>query len=129
MDRIWSLKNMILLDEMTLLKLRKMLLEAGSDNSAGRGCLLVNTATEFGSRDEDVRQHVKVGFDGMRDAFAALIRAGQRAGHINTDVNPQKYAVILVAGIAGLRVLAKGGFSEADLSPVVKSMLAGLLKQ
>ena len=107
--------------------LRQMLLEAASDNCAGRGCLLVNTAAEFGSRDEEVRHHVKAGFDGMRDAFAFLIRAGQGIGNINPDVHPQNYAVILVAGIAGLRVLAKGGMSDVELFPVVENLLEGLL--
>lgn len=114
--------------ENVVVLLRQMLLEVVSDNNAGRGCLLVNTAAEFGARDGEVRQHVKAGFDGMRDAFATLIRAGQGAGHINPGVNPQQYAVILVTGIAGLRVLAKGGLSDVDLHPVIENTLAGLLE-
>lgn len=106
--------------------LRQMLLEAASDNNAGKGCLLVNTAAEFGARDGEVRQHVKAGFDGMRDAFATVIRAGQGAGHFNPDVDPYRYAIILLTGIAGLRILAKGGFSGVDLNSAVENMLAGL---
>ena len=108
--------------------LRQMLLEVVSDNNAGRGCLLVNTAAEFGARDGEVRQHVKAGFDGMIDAFATLIRAGQEAGQIKSGVNPQQYAVILVTGISGLRVLVKGGCSAVELNPVIENMLAGLLE-
>jgi len=112
--------------ENVVTRLRQLLLEAAADNNAGRGCLLVNTAAEFGSRDAQVRQHVKAGFDGMQDAFAALIRAGQASGDIPLGVKPQQYAVILVTGVAGLRVLAKGGLSEVDLLPVVENLLAGL---
>lgn len=108
--------------------LRQMLLDIVTDNNAGRGCLLVNTAAEFGARDDEVRQHVKDGFDGMTDAFAMLIRAGQEAGQVKSDVNPQHHAVILVTGISGLRVLAKGGYSAAELQPVIENMLAGLLE-
>lgn len=108
--------------------LRQILLEVVSDNHSGRGCFLVNTAAEFGARDGEVRQHVKAGFDGMMDAFANLIRAGQSAGQFNPGVNPRKYAVILVAGISGLRVLAKAGCSADELTPVVENMLAGLLE-
>ncbi|MCU6435176.1 TetR/AcrR family transcriptional regulator [Undibacterium sp. Jales W-56] len=107
-------------------RLREMLLEIIGNNDAGRGCLLVNTATELGLRDKEVRQHVKTGFDGMERAFEALIYAGQRSGNISSNINPQQYAIILVAGIAGLRVLAKGGFSEDQLLPVVETLLAGL---
>lgn len=112
--------------ENVALLLRQMLMEAASGNNAGRGCLLVNTAAELGARDSEVRQHVKAGFDGMRDAFATLVRAGQDAGHFNPDVDPYRYAVILVTGIAGLRVLAKSGFSGVDLNPAVENMLNGL---
>lgn len=108
--------------------LRQMLLEIVTDNNAGRGCFLVNTAAEFGTRDDEVRRHVKAGFDSMIDAFATLIRLGQAAGQIKSGVDPQHHAVILVTGISGLRVLVKGGFSAAELNPVIENMLAGLLK-
>jgi TetR/AcrR family transcriptional repressor of nem operon len=108
--------------------LRKILLEVVSDNNAGRGCLLVNTAAEFGARDGEVRQHVKAGFDGMMDAFANLIRAGQEAGQFKSGVNAHQYAVVLVTGISGLRVLAKGGCSADELNPVIENMLAGLME-
>lgn len=109
-------------------QLRQLLLEAVSDNNAGRGCLLVNTAAEFGMRDGEIHQHIKAGFERMREAFAALIWAGQKAEQINANLDPHQQAVILISAIAGLRVLAKGGFSEADLGPVVHSVLAGLTK-
>lgn len=108
--------------------LRQMLLEIVTDNNAGRGCFLVNAAAEFGARDDEVRQHVKAGFDGMMDAFTTLIRAGQEAGQFKSDVNPRRYAVILVTGISGLRVLVKGGYAADELNPVIENMLAGLLK-
>ena len=108
--------------------LHQMLLEVVTDNNAGRGCFLVNTAAELGSRDSEIRQHVKAGFDGMMDAFTTLIRAGQEAGQIKSGVNPQQSAVILVSGISGLRVLVKGGYSAVELNPVIESILAGLLK-
>ena len=108
--------------------LRQMLLEVVSDNSAGRGCLLVNAAAEFGANDVEVRRHVKAGFDGMIDAFANLICAGQEAGQFKPGVNPRHYAVILIAGISGLRVLAKGGHSADELNPVIENLLTGLLE-
>lgn len=108
--------------------LRQMLLEVVSDNSAGRGCLLVNTAAEFGTRDGEVCQHVKAGFDGMIQAFVNLIRAGQEAGQFKCGVNPCQYAVILIAGISGLRVLAKAGCSADELHPVLENLLAGLVE-
>lgn len=107
--------------------LRQMLLDVISDNNAGCGCLLVNMAAEFGASDDEVRQHIKAGLDGVMDAFATLIRSGQAAGQFKSGINPSQYAVILVTGIAGLRVLAKGGCSAAELHPVIENMMTGLL--
>lgn len=107
--------------------LRQVLLEAVSDNNAGRGCLLLNTAAEFGARDSEVRRRVKAGFDGMMDAFANLICSGQEAGQFKAGANPHEYAVFLLAGMSGLRVLAKGGCSANELTPVIENMLAGLM--
>lgn len=106
--------------------LRGLLLEIARGNSAGRGCLLVNTATEMGARDQQVRQRVQAGFDGMERSFEALIRAGQAAGNVRADANPQQCAIALVAGIAGLRVLAKSGYPARRLLPLVDTLLAGL---
>ncbi len=114
--------------ENAALLLRRILLGAALDNNAGRGCLLVNTAAEIGARDGEVRQRVKTGFEGMAGAFASLIRAGQDAGQFASGVDPHRYAVVLITGLSGLRVLAKGGYSVDALAPVIEHLLAGLQK-
>jgi TetR/AcrR family transcriptional repressor of nem operon len=108
--------------------LRHMLMDLASDNDGGRGCFLVNAAAEFGARDAEVCRHVKAGFDGMRDALSDLICAGQEAGRFTPGVDPRQHAIVLMAGMSGLRVLAKGGCSADELRPVVDNLVAGLTK-
>lgn len=110
----------------TSARLRTMLLGIARRNDEGRGCLLVNTAVEVGPHDEGVRKLIKAGFDSMQNAFEEVIRAGQSSGDIDPKVDPKKQALVLVAGIAGLRVLAKGGFTKEQLAPFVDTLLAGL---
>ncbi len=110
----------------TCARLRTMLLDIAKSNDEGRGCLLVNTAVEVGPHDECVRRLVKAGFDSMQHALEEVIRVGQSSGDINLKVDPKKQALVLVAGIAGLRVLAKGGFTKEQLAPFVETLLAGL---
>ncbi|SIT43921.1 Transcriptional regulator, TetR family [Paraburkholderia piptadeniae] len=110
----------------TRAKLRAMLLDIVNDNDGGRGCLLVNTAAELGLHDEGVRQLVKAGFEGMMGSFEEVIRLGQARGDIDLEVDAAKQAVTLVAGIAGLRVMAKSGFTKKQLAPFVETLLAGL---
>ncbi len=112
----------------TCARLRAMLLEIAKSNDQGRGCLLVNTAVELGPHDEGVRKLVKAGFQSMQHSFEEVIRAGQSSGDIDPNVDPKQQALVLVAGIAGLRVLAKGGFTKEQLAPVVTTLLAGLAR-
>ncbi|NEX60080.1 TetR/AcrR family transcriptional regulator [Noviherbaspirillum galbum] len=107
-------------------ELRRLLLDVACDNSAGRGCLLVNTATELGIRDLDVQHHVKAGLNGMIQAFEEVIRAGQANGEIGPHIVPAERAFIFVAGISGLRVLAKSGFTGKQLQPIIENLLSGI---
>jgi TetR/AcrR family transcriptional repressor of nem operon len=111
----------------TRAKLRAMLLDIANDNDGGRGCLLVNTAVELGPHDEDVRHLVKAGFEGMKDSFEEVLRLGQACGDIDSKADAEKQAVTLVAGNAGLRVMAKSGFTKKQLVPFVEMLLAGLM--
>jgi TetR/AcrR family transcriptional regulator, transcriptional repressor for nem operon len=109
-----------------LAELRALLIDIAKRNDDGRGCLLVNTAVELGRRDADVARITRAGFSAMAATFEALIVAGQRAGHINRDLDAAGRALTLVAGIAGLRVLVQTGFSAKQLKPYVDTILAGM---
>jgi TetR/AcrR family transcriptional repressor of nem operon len=108
-------------------QLREMLLDVARHNECGRGCLLVNTATEIGERDPVVNRQVQEGFDRLEQGISELIRCGQANGQIDPAIDPQRLAIILLAGIAGLRVLAQAGFSERRLMPVVDGLLRHLV--
>ena len=60
-------------------------------------------------------------------SFEEVIRSGQARGDIDSKVDAAKQAMTLVAGIAGLRVMAKSGFTKKQLVPFVETLLAGLL--
>ncbi len=104
-------------------QLRALLLSIVSDNDGGRGCLLVNTSTELGLHDPEVRRLVRSGFQSIRAAFESLLVAGQQSGQLRRDTDAAVSALTLITGIAGLRVLAKAGFSERELSPVIDNLL------
>lgn len=108
-------------------QLREMLLDVARHNECGKGCLLVNTATEIGERDPVVSRHVLEGFERLEQAITELIRCGQANGQIDPAIDPQRIAIILLGGIAGLRVLAQAGFSERRLIPVVNGLLLHLV--
>ncbi|MBK4733005.1 TetR/AcrR family transcriptional regulator [Noviherbaspirillum pedocola] len=106
--------------------LRQLLLNVAQCNDDGRGCLLVNTAAELGAKSVDVQTELKSGFMAMQKAFAAIIKSGVQAGTINFSCDADAVALTLVTGIAGMRVLAKGGYSAAELAPFIDLLVQQL---
>ena len=72
-----------------------------------RGCLVLNTANEFGHRDPLVTERVRAGVNSFRDVFAEAVRRGQADGSIRSPRDPRRLAAYIVAGMGGLRTLVK----------------------
>ena len=65
-------------------------------------------------------------FQGVEQAFEAVLRRGQELGEIRRDEEPAALARFLLSTIQGLRVLARGNPDEAVLRDVARIALAGL---
>ncbi len=50
--------------------------ETGQAEQLRRGCLLMNTATEFAQKDQQVAEHVSIGFKGSAKGFEGRSAAG-----------------------------------------------------
>lgn len=96
-------------------------------NNEGRGCLLVNCASEVALHDARAAAHVREGFDEMARVFAAGARQAQEDGNLDAAADPEALARSLIAFIAGLRVLAKAGMDRQTLRMAVQQALAGLI--
>ncbi|RDI42135.1 TetR/AcrR family transcriptional regulator [Nocardia mexicana] len=72
-----------------------------------RGCLAVNTATEFAAQDPEITRALRAIQDHTAAALAARIDQGRRDGDVDRDTDPQAAAEFLMNTIAGLRVMAK----------------------
>ena len=106
--------------------LRALMLEMTGEAARQHGCLLVNMASELGARDQDVQVQVRSGFGNIQKSLAALLTTGQQAGVIKPGLDCSSYALSLVAGISGIRVLAKSGYTRKQLMPFIDLLLAEL---
>lgn len=106
--------------------LRALLTSVASDNDAGKGCLLVNSAVEVAPHDPEIATIVHDGFIEMARVIESAIRTAQARGEIRADVEPKAEAIVLVSGIAGLRVLSKAGLGAKALAPTVEALLSRL---
>ncbi|MGC8477211.1 MAG: TetR/AcrR family transcriptional regulator [Acetobacteraceae bacterium] len=99
------------------------LIEA-SGSAPRLGCLLTNSLTECGPHDLAVAERLLHSLAQVEAALAATIRRGQAEGSIGATDSPEALAGLLLTMAQGLRVLSRGGMSDAALERVVDTALA-----
>jgi len=91
-----------------------------------RGCLVFNSAAEFGQHDPDVAGHVAASIDAFTGVFADAIRRAQSEGDIAQDRDPVLLGRYAVCAMSGLRTLSKSGARRSELDDVATVALASL---
>ncbi|MEP6496018.1 MAG: TetR/AcrR family transcriptional regulator [bacterium] len=79
-----------------------------------RGCLVMNSATEFAQSDRDVARIVRRTLDQMTALFEDALVRGTRQGVARTK-SSRVTAVFLVSTIAGMKTMVKAGRSQQEL--------------
>ncbi|HXQ05135.1 MAG TPA: TetR/AcrR family transcriptional regulator [Bradyrhizobium sp.] len=74
------------------------------------GCLITNSAIEFGSDDAASEQTVLKGFEILQRLFVDRLAAAKAANRLRGDVDPNIEAVRLLALYQGVLVLIRGGY-------------------
>ncbi len=75
--------------------------------AAGRGCLLCNTAIEFGSEDPSGAGFVQRYFERLSRAFVAALEKAQKKGDLHPDVDPGAEAGFFTASVLGMFVMLR----------------------
>lgn len=106
-----------------------VLTETGSEGAHGRrplGCLVMNTASEFGRRDPAFAEWVDSGIARVRAVMLRAIEQGQRAGEISRSRSAAVLADYLMSSIAGLRTMVKAGTPTRKVLGVVDLIVCTL---
>lgn len=93
---------------------------------AGKGCLLTNSAVEFGNGDPGISRLVRRAFTRMERVLAERLTEARQDGQLAAGVEPAAYARQLVVLIQGLRVMARVGVGRQLLMDAVESALQPL---
>lgn len=91
-----------------------------------RGCLLLNTASEFGLSEPEITDRVAAGKAAFARVFRDAVERAQREGDIPAGRNSKALADFLVSNMSGLRNLLKTGMERRDARAVVATLLAAL---
>jgi len=107
----------------------RMMLEsaaAESGSPSARGCLVMNTATEFAQKDAQIARLVGEGITAFSAVFRKAIRRAQAEGDVPAGKDPGVMARFVVTNMSGLRTLAKAGVPLKSLRATVRLVLATL---
>ena len=80
---------------------------ADDSPALGRGCLLCNTAVEFGPDDPSGAGFVQRYFQRLSGAFYAALDNAQNQGELRPSVDPRKEADFFTASVLGLFVMLR----------------------
>jgi len=89
-------------------------LAAEAAEPAPRGCLALNSASELGAALPPLSAEISRCIAGVAAAFRRAVRQGQADGSIASRRDPRDLAGHLVAHIAGVRILIKGGTADPE---------------
>jgi len=87
---------------------------AGRGPASGRGCLLCNTAVEFGPDDPSGAGFVQQYFERLSAAFHAALGNARDLGELRRSIDPREEAGFFTASVLGLFVMVR-----AKAPPVV----------
>lgn len=89
-------------------------------NDDRRGCLVFNSAAEFGQSDPGVAAHVRTSIDAFARVFAEAVRRAQAEGDIDLTRDAAALGRYVASAMSGLRTLAKAGSSREELLEIAR---------
>ncbi|RJL27133.1 TetR/AcrR family transcriptional regulator [Bailinhaonella thermotolerans] len=92
----------------------------------GRGCLVVNTATELGAADPGVQERTEAAFEVTRRTLASLLRRGVADGDLPAALDVDGAVELLFTAVLGLRVRERAGHDPRRLAEAIDFTLRTL---
>lgn len=109
--------------------LRTMLMAAAREAATAefpKGCLIMNTATEFSGRDAIVADLVGEGARQFASVFQSAIERAQTDGEIAAEKDAEVLARYVVSTISGLKTMAKAGMPVKAIEEVAEVAMSVL---
>lgn len=91
-----------------------------------RGCLVMNTATEFAGRDAAVAARVADAARDFAGMFRMAVEMAQERGEISREADPEVLGRYLLTTMAGLRTMVKAGLPADQLDEVIEVAMSAL---
>ncbi|MFE6410202.1 TetR/AcrR family transcriptional regulator [Streptomyces sp. NPDC057837] len=93
---------------------------------SGRGCFVINTATELGAADAQVQERTEAAFAVTRQALHAVLAEGRERGELSTDFDIDGAVESLFTTVLGLRVRERAGHDLGRLTTAIDLAIRAL---
>lgn len=91
-----------------------------------RGCMIVNVATEFSSRDARISELVADGVKRVTRIFVTAVKRAQKEGRIAAGKDPNLLGRYLLSSLSGLRTMVKAGSTHGATAALVTVIMTAL---
>lgn len=91
-----------------------------------RGCFLMNTASEFAQKNDEIALLTNQGLKKFEDVFARAIKKSQSLGEISLSRSAETLADFLICNMSGLKTMVKAGIKPDTLRPIINTIIASL---
>lgn len=91
-----------------------------------RGCLVVNSALEFGTDDKEVTREIEMMFANVKQILEKIIRSGQEQQLITTRHTSQELAAYVNNALLGAKIMERSGASREQIDAVLRTSFAML---
>lgn len=88
-----------------------------------RGCLVVGTATELATLDDEVAQRIKRSLDRNEALLEELIRQGKADGSLATALDDRTAARLVLCVLQGMRVVGTTGRGKKEMQAVAEAAM------
>lgn len=109
--------------------IRSVLLSA-ADETRGKalpkGCLIMNTATEFAQGDAAIAKVVTKGIESFRLVFLTALKKAQDNHELAEDSDVRQLASYVVSSMSGIKSMVKGGADEAAIRAIVDIVMRSI---
>ncbi len=97
-----------------------------SKNTSPKGCLLMNTVSEFAQTDPGIASLVSKSLEKFYQVFFNAINNAQKHGLIDSQRNTEALARYLISSMSGLKNMVKAGSNKTTISQINSVVLSSL---
>lgn len=92
-----------------------------------KGCLIMNTATEFAQSNPAVSKYVNKGIETFKSIFHTALKKSVSSGELSKDANLDQLAAYIVSSMSGIKSMVKSGADEKAVYAIVQIVMKSLI--